>query len=120
MKLTKTQRLVLYALGQFYEQLNQPLETKPVELKTSKIAFIIFLLHSNIIGRQERTLYKNLEQLEKKKLIAYNQKMIAFTATGIVVYQRITQEVEQFFSLQKFFVAGTKPKQKLQTRIKSG
>ena len=58
MKLTKTQRLILYSLGQFYRRLNQPLQEKPVKVRTSKIAFIELLLSSEIISKQERALYK--------------------------------------------------------------
>ena len=34
MKLTRTQRLILYALGRFYDSLNQPLNEKHLSLKT--------------------------------------------------------------------------------------
>ncbi len=54
MKLTKTHRLILFALGKFYVSLNQPLVEKPVQVRTSKIAFIDHLLHSGIISKQER------------------------------------------------------------------
>ena len=74
MKLTKIQRLILYSLGQFYESINQRLNGKPLRLRTSKIAFIELLLQSKIISNQERALYKNLENLQKKKLNQLNLK----------------------------------------------
>ena len=119
MKLTKTERLILYSLGQFYAQLTQPLQEKPIHLRTSKIACIAFLLHSNIIVKKERALYKNLEELEKKKLLEYQNKMITFTEKGILVVKKINKDVEQFIKIEKFFSTGEKPKRKLQTVIRS-
>ncbi|MEW5897453.1 MAG: hypothetical protein AB1668_07190 [Nanoarchaeota archaeon] len=116
MKLTKTQRLILYSLGQFYKSINQPLEEKPVRLRTSKIAFIELILESDIITKQERALYKNLETLEEKKLIAYENKMIKFTEKGLRILEKINKEISQFTGIEKYFKE-KKPKRKLQTVI---
>tara|TARA_Y100000034_G_C6892543_1_gene410892 strand:+ start:198 stop:554 length:357 start_codon:yes stop_codon:yes gene_type:complete len=118
MKLTKTHRLILYALGQFYQQLNQPLKEKPLQLRTSKIAFITFVLHSGIITKQGRALYKNLENLEEKKLITYDQRMIKFTELGLEILEKIKTEINQFVQIEEHF-RREKPKSKLQTVIKS-
>lgn len=117
MKLSKSQRLILYSLGQFYEQLNQPLIEKPLHLQTSKIAFITFVLQSGLITKQERALYKNLEWLERKHLIQYPHKMIAFTETGLLYLQKINQEIDQFVQIKDFF-RKEKPRQKLQTVLR--
>tara|TARA_Y100000310_G_C20487006_1_gene717357 strand:+ start:17 stop:370 length:354 start_codon:yes stop_codon:yes gene_type:complete len=117
MKLTKTHRLILYALGQFYQQLNQPLKEKPLQLRTSKIAFITFVLHSGIIFKQGRALYKNLEILEKKNLITYDKRMIQFTELGLKILEKIDQEIQQFVQIEDHFKKTAKPK--LQTLIKS-
>ncbi len=118
MALTKTQRLILYALGQFYHSLNQPLVEKPVQVRTSKIAFIEHLLQSKIISKKERALYKNLETLENKKLILYENKMITFTEFGLKELEKISKEVQRFVSLEQYFQQ-EKPKRKLQTVIRS-
>ena len=115
MKITKSQKLILYALGHFYNQLNQPL-AKPLKLRTSKIAFITFLLHSSLVTKQERALYKNLEILEKKKLISYENKMIKLSSNGLDIYEKINSEIEQFVLLKDFFKKD-KPRRKLQTTI---
>ena len=117
MKLLQTERLILYALGQFYVSLNQPL-VKPLQIRTSKILFIEHLLHSSIIPEQERALYKNLEALEKKKLIVYENKMITFTEAGLKELEMIKKEVQQFISLEHYF-AQEKPKRKLQTVMRN-
>jgi len=118
MKITKTQRLIIYSLGQFYQQLNQPLTTKPIKVRTSKIAFITFLLHSSIIITQNRALYKNLETLEDKELINYEGRMITFTPLGLTILDKINQEVNQFIKLQEFF-RDIKQQKEIQTVIKS-
>ncbi|PIZ50867.1 hypothetical protein COY27_05620 [Candidatus Woesearchaeota archaeon CG_4_10_14_0_2_um_filter_33_13] len=117
MKLTKTERLILYSLGLFYESINQLLSEKHLKLKTSKIAFIEVLLTSKIITKQERTIYKNLESLEKKNLIFYDKRMINFTADGLRILERINHEVKQFVDLKDYFKDTKRPKRKLQTLI---
>jgi hypothetical protein len=116
MKLTKNQSLIIYSLRQFYESINQPLEQKPVTLRTSKIAFIELLLESQTMSKQKRAVYKNLETLEKKKLIAYDYRMIRFTEKGLKESEKINKEISQYTDIQKHF-QGKKPKRKLQTVI---
>ncbi|MBT4935735.1 hypothetical protein HN734_00695 [Candidatus Woesearchaeota archaeon] len=120
MKITKTQRLILYSLGQFYSSLNQPLTEKPIKLRTSKIMFIELLISSGIITKQARALYKNLETLENKKLIEYDTKKIKFTEDGLTILHKIDSEVTKFVSIQEYFLNTTRMgKRKLQTVIKS-
>ncbi len=117
MPFTKVQKQILFALGQYYNSLNQPLVEKPLRLSTSKIAFIELLQHSQLVSKQERALYKNLETLEGKKLIDYNKRMIKFTDRGLKELNKITAELKDYSSLEKFFQRGEKPRRKLQTVI---
>ena len=116
-KITKTQRLILYSLGQFYQSLNQSLSEKHLKLRTSKIAFIELLLSSRIVSNQERALYKNLESLEQKKLIEYYDRKIKFTDKGRKIIEKINKEVKQFTDVKEYFRDVKKPKRKLQTTI---
>lgn len=117
MQLTKAQRLILFALAQFYAALNQPLVEKPVQARTSKIAFIEHLLEAKIIAKREREMYKNLETLEQKKVITYDNKTIVFTESGLQEVEKISQEIHMFISLERYFQQ-VKPKGKLQTVIR--
>jgi hypothetical protein len=117
MLLSKTERLILYSLGQFYQSLNQPLSEKHLKLRTSKITFIEMLLSSNTVAKQARTIYKNLEKLEDKKLIAYEKRMIKFTPEGIKILDKINTELYQFIDVKDFFKKPNKSKRKLQTTI---
>ncbi len=114
MKLTKTERQILFALGEFYHQLNQPLTEKPLQLRTSKVVFITFLLHSEIVTKQERALYKNLETLENKRLITYENRMIRFTEEGLDILKKINKEIDEFLVIRKFFIE-KKTKKEFQT-----
>ncbi len=113
--LTKVERQILYSLGQFYDSLNQPLSKKPVRLRTSKIAFIELLLKSGIISKQERALYRNVESLEKKKLIGYEQKMIKFSKKGLKEHDTVSTEIEGYIRMKHYFQQAGLPKRKLQT-----
>ena len=115
MLLSKTERLILYSLGQFYQSINQPLTHKHLRLRTSKIAFIEVLLSSKIITKQARTLYKNLENLENKKLISYDKRMIKVTLLGLSILEKINLEIKQFLDVKEHFKEIKKPKRKLQT-----
>lgn len=116
-KITKTQRLILYSLGQFYKSLNQPLTEKHLKLRTSKITFIELLLSSKIVSKQERALYKNLEVLEHKRLIEYDDRKIKLTEKGRKIIEKINKEVQQFVEVKEYFKDVKKPKRKLQTTI---
>lgn len=117
MKISQTQRLILYALGHFYQSINQPLVDKPVTLQTSKITFIEHLLHSGIIAKHERALYKNLETLEKAGLIGYDNRMIQLTEEGLKLLSQINNEISQCRAMHDYFEQAALPKRKLQTVI---
>jgi hypothetical protein len=117
MKLTKPQRLILFSLGQFYQSINQSFTEKPLRLRTSKIAFIELLMDSKIISKQERALYKNLESLEKKKLIEYVNRKIKFTELGLKELKKVNREIKKFVDIETYFSEVKKPNRKLQTTI---
>ncbi len=115
MPLTPPEKLILHSLGQFYISLNQPLIEKPVRVRTSKIAFIELMLKSKVISQQERALYKNLEGLEKKRLLKYENRMIAFTPQGLKELEKVRKEIRPFTDIEQYFQKGVKSARKLQT-----
>lgn len=116
MELTTTQKLILHSLGHFYQSINQPLIEKPLKLQTSKIVFIELLLKSKILSKQERAVYKNLETLEKKRMIEYERRMIRFTDRGLKHLHQIDQEIKPFIEVGRYFQSA-KPLRKMQTVI---
>ncbi len=115
MPLSSPEKLILHSLGQFYISLNQPLIEKPVRVRTSKIAFIELMLKSKVIRRHERTLYKNLEELGKKKLIRYDNRMIAFTPKGLKELEKVQMEIRPFTAIENYFQQGVCSSRKFQT-----
>ena len=82
MNLTKVQQFILFTLGMSTDELNRRVAGKPLEITLSKAGFIELAMKSGIVGKKERALYKNLEMLEKKKLITYRIKAIHLTERG--------------------------------------
>lgn len=117
MSLTKTQQRILYSLGQCYKKLNQPYQNKPLTVLISKIAFIELLKQADFIKKQERALYKNLELLEKKKLLAYKEKKIKLTQRGQRTFNRIEKEIKPFVEIRDFWHQNPKTARQLQTYI---
>lgn len=115
MPLTPPEKLILHSLGQFYISLNQPLIEKPVRVRTSKIAFIELMLKSSVISKQKRALYKNIESLEKKRLLKYENRMIAFTPKGLKELEKVQKEIKLFTDLKDYFQKGVTSLRKLQT-----
>lgn len=115
MPLSPAQKLILHSLGHFYISLNQPLFEKPVRVRTSKIAFIELMLKSSVISKQTRALYKNIEGLEKKKLLKYENRMIAFTPKGLKELDKVQKEIKPYTNIEHYFQQGVHSQRKFQT-----
>ena len=72
--LNKKHQFMLYALMKYLIKLNKKYKDQPLEASVSKIDFIKLLQKLKIVEKSERGLYKNLEILEKKKFIKYENK----------------------------------------------
>jgi len=119
MPLTKNQKLMLYSLGLCLKQLNKRFENKPLAFSFSKIVFIEILKESGLITKTERALYKNLEDLEKKKFIKYQGRNLIFTERGLKNFNFIQKELNPFLETYGFWTKEIKPKRKLLTVIKT-
>jgi predicted methyltransferase len=118
MALSKTQQRILYSLGQCYKKLNQPYQDKPLRVFVSKIAFIELIKQADFIQKQERALYKNLEILEKRKFIAYQDKKIRLTQRGQRLVNKIEKEIKPFVETRDFWHQNPKAERQIQTYIK--
>jgi len=117
MSLTKTQQKILFSLGLCYQKLNQPYLDKPIKVFISKIEFIELIKSADFIKKQERALYKNLEILEKKKLIEYPEKKIKLTNKGQKLFNSIEKEIKPFLETIDFWSNKFKAKRQLQTSM---
>ena len=108
-------KLTLYSLGQCYRQLNKRFDNAPLEVAISKSVFIDTL--QKAIDKKERALYKNLELLQKKKLISYTHKELRFTERGYTHFLKIQHDVTPFLRDEQFWSSHL-PENRLQAKLK--
>ncbi len=99
MKLNKKYQFILYALKTYLKKLNKKFEDKPLEASVSKIDFIRLLQSLRIIEKSQRGLYKNLEILEKKKLIIYDNRFLKLTDKGLKITQQKEKDLFPYLKL---------------------
>ena len=109
-------KLTLYSLGQCYRQLNRRFDNAPLEVAISKVVFIETLLRA--MEKKERALYRNLELLQKKKLISYTNKELRFTERGYKHFLNIQKKIEPFIRHQQFWSSHLPDNKGLQSKLK--
>ena len=98
-KLSKKHKFVLYSLMEYLKKLNKRFKDKPLKASVSKIDFIRLLQNLKIVEKSQRGLYKNLEILEKRKLIRYENKFLKLTQRGLKVVQEKENELNPYIRL---------------------
>lgn len=101
MKVTKTQRFMLYSLGKWFEEANKKIKNKQLQVSISKVLFIDMVKKSGIASKQTRALYKNLESLEKKKLVTYQNKELSLTAKGNRLFKEIKKDLLPYITVYR-------------------
>ncbi|MBW2974725.1 hypothetical protein KY366_03310 [Candidatus Woesearchaeota archaeon] len=101
MKTTNVQNFILFTLGRWFEEANKKIKDKPLKVSISKTIFIDLVRTAGFAKKQERALYKNLEILEKKRLITYYNKELELTAKGKKLYDEINKRLDPFFNVFK-------------------
>ena len=89
MQLTPTHRFILFTLGVWYLEANKKLRDKQLGVSISKSIFIDIVKKAGVVEKQPRALYKNLELLEKMKLIKYESKSLSLTKKGEKVFSKV-------------------------------
>jgi hypothetical protein len=107
-------------LGAWFEEANRRIEDKPLQVSISKKTFIELVMNAGIAKKQERALYKNLEELEKKKAISYINKSLALTPKGEKLYAKIKQDMAPYMNVLEKLVtqSPTSYTKKVQTVFK--
>jgi len=101
MKWTKVQKFILYALGRWFEEANKRIKDKQLGVSISKSLFIDVVKNAGFAKKQERALYKNLETLEKKKLVSYKNKELFLSKRGEYWYKEIKNEIDPYLNVAK-------------------
>ncbi len=100
MKLGSKHRFILYALYLYLKEANKKLKG-PLQTSVSKIVFIELLKQSRIADKSQRALYKNLEILEKKKLIGYENKFLRPTQRGMRLFKEMDRRISPYIHMSK-------------------
>lgn len=99
MQISNKQKFILYTLGKWYAEANKKLKSKPLHVMISKSVFIDVAKKAKMVKKKERALYKNLEFLEKKKLISYENKNLALTEKGKKIFAELNKELNPYFKV---------------------
>jgi Mn-dependent DtxR family transcriptional regulator len=101
MKTSKVQNYILFTLGKWFEEANKKIKNSSLKVSISKTTFIDLVKTAKFAKKQERALYKNLEILEKKKLVEYKNKELELTKKGKKLYEEINDSLKPFFNVFK-------------------
>jgi len=93
MKLSQKTKLMLFTLGEYYKTANKKVKINSMQVVIPKTDFIRLVQEAGIAEKQPRAIYKNLEILEKKKIIIYRNKALMFTERGIKNFNEIEKEI---------------------------
>ncbi len=99
MPLSKQQAFVLFSLGRCYEECDRRFADKPISVKMSKKAFIGLARSVGMVKKGERAMYKNLEDLEKRKLVSYENSSLRLTDKGERHFQSILSRTEPYLAV---------------------
>ncbi len=86
-------------MGTFYAQFNKKFSDRQLELVVSKKSFIELARKARITKKKERALYKNFEILEKKKLIAYENRSLVLTEKGERLFEGLRENLEPYIKV---------------------
>ena len=116
MKLNKIEKVMLYALGRYYEVSVKSLPDSNLAIHLPKSVFIDFVKKVELFEKGERAIYKNLEYLEKIKLVSYENKNLSLTEKGRKEYVVLKMGLRPYFEVNNLVVNDkVKNSKKLQT-----
>lgn len=95
---TNVQKFILFTLGSWYLEASRKL-SGTVEIVISKATFIDLLMRANLAGKQARAVYKNLEDLEKQRLISYKNHNLALTKKGHKLFIKLYEELRPYVNV---------------------
>jgi predicted methyltransferase len=101
MRVGTKQKLILFALGEYYRESNKRLKNKSLEIVIPKYVFIDLITKLKITEKKPRAIYKNLEKLEKKKLITYKNRSMRLTEKGKKLFNTLSKEVNPYLRILK-------------------
>ena len=92
-------KFVLFSLYYYLKQLDHNIN-KILKSSISKVDFIRVLTKNKIVEKTPRSIYKNLESLEKEKYLIYKNHSLSLTRKGLDLSQKIEKGVSRYLKLQ--------------------
>ena len=96
---------MLFILGHVLQTSQKQFSNKPLSVAISKADFISIAQHVGAVTKQERAMYKNLELLEKERLITYlrnkQKRSLCFSQKGYQAFQRLAQRHEDWHAIRQ-------------------
>ncbi|MFH1510217.1 MAG: hypothetical protein ABIF10_00880 [Candidatus Woesearchaeota archaeon] len=101
MALGSKQLFILFSLGQYYLEANKRLKGLPLQIVISKKVFIDIMKQAHIAEKKERALYRNLEVLEDKKYVSYENHCLKLTRRGQSLFSKLDMKYSSYMNLAK-------------------
>ncbi len=96
---------MLFILGHVLQESQKQFSNKPLSVYISKADFISIALHLGAVAKHERAIYKNLELLEKSRLISYKKdkqkRSLRLSQKGYQAFQRLAQRHEDWHTIRQ-------------------
>lgn len=109
---------MLYALGRYYEVSSRSV-SKDLAIHLPKSVFIDFVRKVELFDKGERAIYKNLEYLEGRKLVSYENRSLSLTERGRKQYKELKEGLKPYFEVNNIVVREkVKKSKRLQTVFK--
>ena len=99
MGITTVQKFILFTLGSWHLEAQRKFSDKPIQVVISKAKFIEVARNAQFVTKQARALYKNLEDLEKRKLLSYDHKALALTSKGQKLFDRLYADLRPYVNV---------------------
>jgi len=115
MGLTNKQKYMLFILGEYYNKERGRLKKEFLDIAISKPVFIDLVLSSGLVSKKSRAVYKNLEMLERKKLIYYENRMLKMTALGLKRFQELEAAISPYLIAMQILKSGKARAKKTQS-----
>ncbi|MFC1723833.1 hypothetical protein ACFL0V_06860 [Nanoarchaeota archaeon] len=119
MGLTPSTKEMLFILGKVLKATNRRFGKAPLDVSIFKAEFIDILKTLRIIKKQPRSIYKNLESLQKMRFVSYKGKCLSLTKKGHLAYTKMDKELQSLSKFQdKISSSKVSFRRKTQTKLK--
>ncbi|MBT5022050.1 hypothetical protein HOK51_06785 [Candidatus Woesearchaeota archaeon] len=98
---SSTSQDMLWILGLFLRESDRRFAKFPLGVSISKVEFIESIVKLKVTNKQERAIYKNLEELEKRKFIIYKNRELCLSKKGFTKFSKQLGEFNAKKTMEK-------------------